>query len=87
MVKKKPKIDVFSKTGSQPTADPMEARGVGLKRSEWEDLDQRARALGLSAHALALILLRYGINHLKTGKIKPSTEKVTVTRTKFEIDQ
>lgn len=78
MAKKKPLIDVFTKTSNeaQPAQDDLiEAKGVGLKSSEWAEIEQRAQSLGMTRHGLAAILLRYGLDHLRQGKIKTKTEK------------
>ncbi len=75
---KKPKIDVFERTSTQPQQDDIiEAKGVGLKSSEWAEIEQRAQSLGMTRHKLAAILLRYGLDHLRQGKIKTKTEKQT----------
>lgn len=74
---KKPAIgNLFSKTESQPSMgdDKIDAKGVGLKLSEWQEIEDRAKALGMTRHGLAAILLRYGLEHLRTGKIKTKTE-------------
>lgn len=83
MAKAKPKIDVFEKTAEpqqQPlTADDViDAKGVGLKKSEWAEIDERAQSMGITRHKLAAMLLRYGLDHLRSGKIKTRTEK-TIT--------
>ena len=83
MAKKKPTIDVFKNTSSaaqqqQPLTaqeDIIDAKGVGLKKSEWGEIEQRAQELGITRHKLAAILLRYGLDHLRNGKIKTKTEK------------
>lgn len=80
---KKPAIDdnLFSKTEAQPKKkdDVIDAKGVGLKLSEWQEIEDRAKALGMTRHGLAAILLRYGLDQLRTGKIKTKTETQKTT--------
>lgn len=84
MAKAKPKIDVFQKTTSEDIQQPLtaddviEANGVGLKKSEWAEIEQLAQRMGITRHKLAAMLLRYGLDHLRSGKIKTKTEK-TIT--------
>ena len=80
MAKKKPAIgDLFSKTtttqADDAPADPITARGVGIKASEWAEVERLAGDYGLTAHALAVRLLRYGLDALKAGKIKSKRSK------------
>lgn len=53
--------------------DPIKARGIGLKASEWATIDERAKAIGWNSHRLAVALLRYGLADLLAGKIKTKT--------------
>ena len=80
---KKPAIgNLFSKTEqAQPSRgeDKIDAKGVGLKLSEWQEIEDRAKALGMTRHGLAAILLRYGLEHLRSGKIKTKTETQKTT--------
>lgn len=74
---KKPALgNLFEKTEATPSRgeDKIDAKGVGLKLSEWQEIEDRAKALGMTRHGLAAILLRYGLDHLRTGKIKTKTE-------------
>lgn len=77
MAKKKPVIDdLFKRTTDQPQpakADPITARGVGLKLSEWQEIETLAEGLNMTPHALAVYLLRYGMTDLRAGKIKTKT--------------
>lgn len=78
MAKKKPAIgDLFTKTTTQAEtpADPIAARGVGLKVSEWAELERLASANGMTVHALAVKLLHYGLEALKSGRIKSKSQK------------
>ncbi len=55
--------------------DPNQARGVGLRASEWQYIDERARALGWNPHRLTVALLRYGLKALQDGKIKTKQQE------------
>lgn len=79
---KKPALgNLFQKTEPKPSEgkDTIDAKGVGLKLSEWQEIEDRAKALGMTRHGLAAILLRYGLDHLRTGKIKTKTETQKTT--------
>ena len=79
---KKPIIgNLFEKTETQRNKkdDIIDAKGVGLKLSEWQEIEDRAKALGMTRHGLAAILLRYGLDQLRTGKIKTKTETQKTT--------
>ena len=79
---KKPIIgNLFEKTETQRNKkdDIIDAKGVGLKLSEWQEIENRAKALGMTRHGLAAILLRYGLDQLRTGKIKTKTETQKTT--------
>lgn len=84
MAKAKPKIDVFQRTAESSKQQPLtaddviEPSGVGLKKSEWAEIEQLAQGMGMTRHKLAAMLLRYGLDHLRSGKIKTKTEK-TIT--------
>jgi hypothetical protein len=82
MVKKQtenPLSNIFAKTekpgAEEATPDPVRARGVGLKTSEWKRWDAIARELGLKPHALALYALRSFIKSYEAGEIKTETKK------------
>ena len=58
----------------------IDPKGVGLKLSEWKEIEYLAKVLGMTRHKLAVKLLRYGLSHLKSGKIKTKTEIQEVTK-------
>ena len=70
--------DLFSKTDSkQATAsDKIKARGVGLKESEWAEIEKIAGEMGQTAHYVSAALLRHGLEAYRAGKLKPKTNKV-----------
>lgn len=81
MAKKKPalNIDLFARTErpaeTETPADPITAKGVGLRTSEWAEIDALAKANGMNRHELAVKLLRYGLDALKAGRIKSKSQK------------
>lgn len=74
---KKPKMTgLFDKTESEAkTDDPIESWGVGMKASEWRDVEKIAAELGTSRHKIAAYGLRYFLSAYHEGKIKPETKK------------
>ena len=78
MAKAKPSMtDLFKKTEPSQAAgaDIIKACGVGLKESEWAELQKVADAFGTNLHAVTAYLLRYGLKEYKTGKIKPEKKQ------------
>jgi hypothetical protein len=80
---KKALIDpnLFAKTTTaQPQASPQDdiikAQGVGLKLSEWAELDTIAADLGMKRHALRVYAVRYFLAAYKAGKIRATTRTV-----------
>jgi len=70
--------DIFSKTeaAGQSEKDIIEARGVGLKKSEWAELEKIAAELGdMTLHAVTAYGVRYFLKQYQAGKIKPETKK------------
>lgn len=68
---KKPALDLFSQTDrDQAEQDKIKARGVGMKESEWLEVDELARKLQVTPHAFAAYGLRKFIELYKAGKIK-----------------
>ncbi len=55
--------------------DSVRARGVGLKLSEWEEVEQIADDLGIKPYALAGYAIRYFLKAYREGKIKTETRK------------
>ena len=72
--------NIFAKTAPGPDADqaaasgPTLARGVGLKQSEWQDLESIAAELGLTLHAVSAYGLRYFLKQYKSGAIQPESK-------------
>ncbi len=56
--------------------DIIKPRGVGLKQSEWEELEKIADDTGLKLHAVAAYAIRYFIKAYREGKIKPQARKI-----------
>lgn len=55
--------------------DAISARGVGLKFSEWEEVEKIAADLGIKPYALAAYAIRYFLKAWHEGKIKPQVKK------------
>ena len=69
---------LFDRTASADQAqqdDIIKARGVGLKVSEWDELQTIAGELDLTLHAVSAYAVRYFLKHYKAGKIKPEAKK------------
>ena len=80
MAKSKPSVKgLFDKTASPATAskakDIIKARGVGLKESEWAEIESIAAAMGQTMHYVSAELLRAGLEQYRTGKLKPKTKQ------------
>jgi hypothetical protein len=58
------------------TKDRISARGVGLKSSEWAELEKIAQDAGLKPHAVAAYAIRYFLKDYRAGKIKPQAKKI-----------
>jgi hypothetical protein len=67
----------------QKSEDKVRAHGIGLKDSEWSELEKIAEALGVTAHAAAVYAIRYFMRDYKAGTIKTQTKKI---QTLPEID-
>ena len=55
--------------------DIIKARGVGLKVSEWEEVEKIADDLGTTPYAVAAYGIRYFLKAWHEGRIKPETKK------------
>lgn len=55
--------------------DIIKTRGVGLKQSEWEELETIANELGITLHAVSSYGVRYFLKAYRQGKIKPETKR------------
>jgi hypothetical protein len=75
----KPKIDSPLRQTTKPEQpaqdDPIESNGVGLKASEWRELEAIAQELGKNRHYVAAYALRYFLKAYRAGDIKPETKK------------
>ena len=90
MAEKKPLIntDLFARTEPPEMSlrkddipgdkDIISARGVGLKLSEWRELDAIAKDLGMNSHALRTYAIRRFLSEYKAGKIQATTKTRTV---------
>lgn len=56
----------------EPAAVPdiVNPKGVGLLKSEWEEIDRIAGELNVTGHAVAKYLLRYGLKEYQKGNVK-----------------
>ena len=57
------------------TDDIIRSRGVGLKSSEWEEIENISADLGIKPYALAAYAIRYFLKAWREGKIKPQVKK------------
>lgn len=64
-----------------PTDDLVKSRGLGLRISEWEEIDQIADELSWKPHAVVAYGVRYFLKAWQEGKIK------TTTRTTKELPE
>jgi hypothetical protein len=56
--------------------DKISARGVGLKASEWRELEKIAKEIGITPHAVLQYGIRYFLRDYRAGKIKTQPKKV-----------
>ena len=74
-------MDHTAKTQPEPKPkkqDRIEAKGAGLKKSEWAELDKIADDLGMTSHAVHVYAVRYFMAHYKSGKLKAQTQTVKI---------
>jgi hypothetical protein len=55
--------------------DKIQVRGVGLKQSEWVELEKIAEGLELTPHAVAVYGVRYFLKAYQEGKIRTQAKK------------
>ncbi len=60
----------------QRSDDKIRARGVGMKESEWAELEKIAKEIGVTVHAAASYGIKYFMRDYKAGKIKTQTKKI-----------
>ena len=76
--------DIFKKTTqgeSEPQADPITSRGVGLRVSEWAEVDRIAAEWNVTPHSVAVMGVRYFLAELAAGNIETETEKKVTIKT------
>jgi hypothetical protein len=62
-------------TEGQGGKDIIDARGVGLKKSEWAELDAIAKEMEKKPHYIRANAVRYFLKQYRAGKIKPETKR------------
>jgi hypothetical protein len=65
--------DLFKKTDSEK--DPIKSRGVGLRESEWAEIEGIADELNTTPHGLAVYAIRDFLTRYKAGEIETKTQK------------
>ncbi|MEA3349927.1 MAG: hypothetical protein U9Q82_04835 [Chloroflexota bacterium] len=61
------KTDYLAKTEKE---NPVKARGVGLRESEWKEIEQIAGELNTTPHGLAVYAIRDFVKKYKAGDIE-----------------
>ena len=56
-------------------ADPIDPKGIGLRVSEWEHLENIGDELGMTKHALAMYAIRDFMRRYDAGEIQTETKK------------
>ena len=56
--------------------DKIEPRGVGLKASEWVEIEKIAAEIGITPHAVVQYGIRYFLKEYRAGKIKTQAKKI-----------
>lgn len=67
--------DIFAKTTGEQPGDPITSSGLGLRQSEWAEINRIAAELGIKPHAVTVYAVRYFMAQYKAGKIQPETKK------------
>ena len=73
----KNKIDEFKEGVRKIPTDKQEARGIGLKLSDWAAISAIGEKLGVTGHAVGKYLLLHALKEYQDGKIKIQTKKQT----------
>lgn len=60
-------------------SDPVRSRGVGLKGSEWEILDNIADEMNTTRHNLTVWIMRDFIRRYNRGEIETITKKCLIS--------
>jgi len=66
----------------QPVDDPITSRGIGLRSSEWAEIDRIADKWNVTPHNLTVMGLRYFMEQLAAGKVETETQPQTTIKTK-----
>ena len=71
--------DIFKRTeqpGQEPEQpNPVKARGVGLRQSEWWEMEGIAEEFGMTVHELSVYAIRYFLNKFHAGEVQTETRK------------
>jgi hypothetical protein len=70
------KNDLITKTDTGEEKDPITSSGLGLRQSEWAELERIAAELGINRHALTVYAVRYFMAQYKAGAIKAEKKYV-----------
>lgn len=62
--------ELFRPTGEEEEKDPVNPKGVGLKESEWAEVEEIADDLGVTYHALRVFFMRWAIKQYKAGNVE-----------------
>ncbi len=54
--------------------DIIKTRGLGLRLSEWEEVDKIAAEMEVKPHGVLTFAVRYFLKHWREGRIKIKTE-------------
>jgi len=69
------RANTFASNSEEPIVapDPVRARGIGLRLSEWSEIDETAHHLGMTPHALAAHAVRDWLKRYYGGEIELET--------------
>lgn len=59
----------------KPVDDKLKAMGIGLRMSEWEEIEKIAASLDMTSHAVAAYAIRRFVRDWQAGKIKPEKKQ------------
>lgn len=72
--------DIFKKTepGAPGAAAPnlAQPRGLSLRAAEWAEIDELAKRVRMTPHALTVWLVRYALKAYREGRIETKPAKV-----------
>ena len=55
------------------STDPTKPRGVSLRKSQWQEIEDIAESLGITRHAVASYFILRSLNEYKAGEFKLET--------------